>query len=157
MRHLAGVVQKPVDFRNYHHCARGYLRFRNKLPWNSIRDPSQRLRLIELAIKARRDAGMRDATLDRPSRFFDEKFKWIQGHGIGKLQGATLTSSARGAPRDSGEPSGPYNSLLESTVTLAKRSICYTRLPRNDLLTSGQQSRARPDGSNACSDGVSPP
>ena len=87
MRYLAGVVQKPVDFRNYHHFTRGYLRFRNKLPWNSICDPSQRLRLIEAAIKARRDAGMRDATLDRPSRFFDEEFKWIQGHGIGKLQG----------------------------------------------------------------------
>ena len=82
---------------------------------------------------------MRNATLDRPSRFFDEEFKWIEGHGIGKLQGS-LTSSVRGAPRDSGEPSGPYNSLLESTVTLAKRSICYTRLPRNDLLTSGQRS-----------------
>ena len=87
MRHLAGVVQRPVDFRNYHHFARGHLSFRNKLPWNSICDPSQRLRLIEAAIKAKRDAGMRNATLDRPSRFFDEEFKWIQGHGIGKLQG----------------------------------------------------------------------
>ena len=87
MRHLAGDVQKPVDFRNYHHFARGYLHSRNKLPWNSICSPSERLQLIEAAIRTKRDAGMRSAILDRPSKFFDEEFKWIQGHGIEDLEG----------------------------------------------------------------------
>lgn len=76
-RHLAGVVQRPVDFRNYHHFARGYLHSRNQLPWNSICSPGQRLQLIEAAIRAERDSGMRSAILDRPSEFFDEEFKWI--------------------------------------------------------------------------------
>ena len=76
----------PVDVRNYHHFARGYLTSRNKLPWNSICSPADRLRFIEAALDSAGIAGIQNAILNRPREFFDEEFKWIQGHGIGNLQ-----------------------------------------------------------------------
>ena len=86
MTHLAGAVQRPVDVRNYHHFARGYLRSRNKLPSWSICGPDERRHFIEAAVTAARNAGLRSATLDRPREFFDEEFQWIQRHGIGSEQ-----------------------------------------------------------------------
>ena len=86
MEHLAGAVLRPVDVRNYHHFARGYLGSRNKLPWGSICRPEERLRFIEAAMNAVRDAGARSAMSDRPREFFDEEFQWIQRHGIGNEQ-----------------------------------------------------------------------
>ena len=87
MNHLAKAVQRPVDIRNYHHFARGYLGSRNKLPpWRSISRSDERLRFIENAVNAARDAGVRGAMLDRPQKFFDEEFQWIQRHGIGSEQ-----------------------------------------------------------------------
>ena len=83
MNHLAGTVQRPVEVRNYHHFARGYLSFRNKLPWGSICGSRERLHFIEAAVNAARNAGMRSPMLDRPREFFDEEFQWIQRHGIG--------------------------------------------------------------------------
>ena len=83
MRHLAGAVLRPVDVRNYHRFARGYLGSRNKLPWGSICSREERLRFIETAVNAVRHAGVRSAALDRPREFFDEEFQWIQRHGIG--------------------------------------------------------------------------
>ena len=86
MKHLAGQIQRPVDVHNYHRFARGYLSSRNKLPWGSICSPNDRLRLIEAAVNAARNEGLRNATLDRPPKFFDEEFQWIQRHGIGSKQ-----------------------------------------------------------------------
>ena len=87
MNHLARTVQRPiVDVRNYHHFARGYLAFRNKLPWASICTRDERLYFVEAAVNAARRTGMRGATLDRPREFFDEEFQWIQRHGIGSEQ-----------------------------------------------------------------------
>lgn len=86
MSHLAGGVRGPVDVRNYHHFARGYLASRNKLPWNSICQPADRLSFIRAAIDSADAAGIRNAALDRPREFFDEEFEWIQGNGIGNLQ-----------------------------------------------------------------------
>ena len=85
MNHLAGAVQQPVDVRNYHHFARGYLGSRNKMPWHSICTPEERLNFIEAAVNAR-NTGVRSATLNRPREFFDEEFQWIQRHGIGSEQ-----------------------------------------------------------------------
>ncbi len=86
MNHLAGTVQRPVEVRNYHHFARGYLSFRNKLPWGSICGSRERLHFIEAAVNAARNAGVRSPTLDRPREFFDEEFQWIQRHGMGGEQ-----------------------------------------------------------------------
>ena len=86
MNHLAGTVQRPVEVRNYHHFARGYLSFRNKLPWGSICGSRERLHFIEAAVNAARNAGAGSPTLDRPREFFDEEFQWIQRHGIGSEQ-----------------------------------------------------------------------
>lgn len=86
MSHLAAGIGERVDVRNYHHFARGYLRSRNKLPWNSICTPADRLSFIAAAIDSAGAAGTRNAVLDRPREFFDEEFDWIQGHGIGNLQ-----------------------------------------------------------------------
>lgn len=85
MRHLAAGVLGPVDVRNYHHFARGYLSSRNELPSNSICSPADRLNFIEAAIDSAAAEGMQNAVLDRPRQFFDEEFEWIQGHGIGNL------------------------------------------------------------------------
>ena len=82
MEHLAGTVRWPVDVRNYHRFARRYLSSRNKLPWGSICSPEERLRFINAAVNAARNAGVRSATLDRQREFFDEEFQWIQRHGI---------------------------------------------------------------------------
>ena len=82
MKHLAGAVRRPVDVRNYHHFARGYLSSRNKLPWRSICGREDRLRFVEAAVNAARGAGGDSATLDRPKEFLDEEFQWIQRHGI---------------------------------------------------------------------------
>ena len=86
MNHLAGAVRRPVDVRNYHHFARGYLSSRNKLPWGSICRPNDRLHFIETAVNGARNAGAQSATADRPTEFFDEEFQWIQRHGIGSEQ-----------------------------------------------------------------------
>ena len=86
MTHLAGAVRQPVDVRNYHHFARGYLSSRNKLPWGSICGPNERLGFVAAAVNAARSSGARSAALDRPREFFDEEFQWIQRHGIGSEQ-----------------------------------------------------------------------
>ena len=83
MEHLAGTMRRPVDVRNYHHFARGYLDFRNKLPSGSICNPSERLRFIESAGRDSRAAGVRSPILQHPTKFLDEEFQWIQRHGIG--------------------------------------------------------------------------
>ena len=85
MKHLAGSIQQPVDVRNYHHFARGYLFFRGKLPDNSICDRENRLRLIRQLCEEQTD-GARSSILQRPAEFFDEEFQWIQGHGITNAQ-----------------------------------------------------------------------
>ena len=86
MTHLAGTVRRPVDVRNYHHFARGYLDSRNKLPWGSICRPEERLRFISAAVDAARNSCASSAPLDRPREFLDEEFQWIQRHGIGHEQ-----------------------------------------------------------------------
>ena len=86
MSHLAAAIRQPVDVRNYHHFARGYLGSQNKLPWSSICSPADRLSFIKAAIDSARAAGIQNAILDRPREFLDEEFNWIQGHGIGNLQ-----------------------------------------------------------------------
>lgn len=86
MSHLAAAIRQPVDVRNYHHFARGYLGSRNKLPWSSICSRADRLSFIKAAIDSARAAGIQNAILDRPHEFIDEEFNWIQGHGIGNLQ-----------------------------------------------------------------------
>ena len=85
MSYLAAGIREPVDVRNYHHFARGYLESRNKLPRNSICSPADRSSLIEAAVDSAGAAGIQNAILDRPRDFFDEEFEWIQGHGIGNL------------------------------------------------------------------------
>ena len=43
MRHMGfAESQHPVDVRNYHHFARGYLASRGRLPWSSICSPDER-------------------------------------------------------------------------------------------------------------------
>lgn len=83
MRHLAGKLQWPMDVHNYHHFARGYLNSRNKLGDRTICQPEDRLRFIDDAVKAAREAGAPRAALEHPTEFFDEEFQWIQRHGIG--------------------------------------------------------------------------
>ena len=82
MEHLAGTMQRPVDIRNYHRFARGYLASRGKLPWGSICRSDQRLRLIESAVSAGRAAGVQNGMSGRPAEFLDDEFQWIQKHGI---------------------------------------------------------------------------
>ena len=81
MNHLAGSLHQPLDVRNYHHFARGYLASRGRLPSDSICDREKRLRLIRQICKEQTDAGQ-SSVLQRPAEFFDEEFQWIQGHGI---------------------------------------------------------------------------
>lgn len=83
MKYLAGELQRPVDVRHYHRFARGYLDSRKKLGWGAICQRDERLGFIKEAVKAARAAGMRHAMLNRPTKFFDEEFQWIQRHGIG--------------------------------------------------------------------------
>ena len=82
MEHLAGTIQRPVDVRNYHHFARGYLSSRNKLPWHSISGAAERRHFSESAISVARTAGGRSRILQRPTKFLEEEFQWIQRHGI---------------------------------------------------------------------------
>ena len=82
MKHLAGAVPWSVDVCNYHRFARGYLNSRHKMPWGSISARDERLRFIEAAVVAARNAGVRSTTLNRGRAFFDEEFRWIQQHGI---------------------------------------------------------------------------
>lgn len=86
MQHLAGELRRPVDVRNYHRFARGYLSSRNKLGDHTIGRSEDRLRFIDDAVKAARKAGAPHAALERPTKFFDEEFQWIQRHGIGSQQ-----------------------------------------------------------------------
>ena len=82
MEHLAGTIQQPVDVRNYHHFARGYLDYRGKLPQRSICSPEERLCYIRLAVSEARANGVQNSMLRRSEEFLDEEFQWIQQHGI---------------------------------------------------------------------------
>ena len=82
MKHLAGATQRPVDVRNFHRFARGYLDSRNSLPRGSICTPADRRRFITLAVDDAQRAGMRSSISQRPTKFLDEEFQWIQRHGI---------------------------------------------------------------------------
>ena len=86
MEHLGGTVERRLDVRNYHRFARGYLDSRNRLPWNSICGSEERLQLIELAVGDARAAGAQNLILQRPTKFLDEEFQWIQRHGIGTAE-----------------------------------------------------------------------
>ena len=78
--------QHPVDVRNYHHFARGYLASRGRLPWSSICSPDERSKFVSLALADARDAGVQSPMLERSQRFVDEEFEWIQRHGIVREQ-----------------------------------------------------------------------
>ena len=103
MEHLAGKIQHPVDVRNYHHFARGYLDYRGKLPPQSICRPEERLRFIRLAVGEARADGVQIPMLQRSEEFLDEEFQWIQQHGIASKEeyvaaeriGRTATRVAR--------------------------------------------------------------
>ena len=82
IKHLAGTIQQPVDVRNYHHFARGYLYDRDKLPWKSICSPEERLCYIRLAVIEAQDDGIQSPMLQRSEAFLNEEFQWIQQHGI---------------------------------------------------------------------------
>ena len=82
MERLAGMMGRPVDVRNYHHFARGYLSARRKLPWGSICGTDERLRFVDSAVQEVRATGRQGAILQRPTKFLDEEFQWIQRHGI---------------------------------------------------------------------------
>ena len=82
MAHLAGAIQRPIDVRNYHHFARGYLSSRGKLPWASICAPNERLRFVRSAMREASAAGAQGALLQRPTKFLDEEFQWIQRQGV---------------------------------------------------------------------------
>ena len=87
MRHM-GITgsQHPVDVRNYHHFARGYLASRGRLPWSSICSPDERSEFVSLALADARDAGVQSTMLQRSQRFIDEEFEWIQQHGMVREQ-----------------------------------------------------------------------
>ena len=82
MKHLAGTIRRQVVVENYHRFARGYLSFRDTLPWGSICGPQERLRFIRLALHDARAKSGGSSILQRPEGFFDEEFQWIQQHGI---------------------------------------------------------------------------
>ncbi len=82
MEHLAGTIQRPVDVRNYHRFALGYLNYRGKLPPESICSPEERLRYIRLAVSQARADGVQSPMLRRSEEFLNEEFQWIQQHGI---------------------------------------------------------------------------
>ena len=82
MEQWAGATGRPMEVRNFHHFARGYLAFRNKLPNSSICTPDERVLFIEQAIDRAQTVGMQSSILGRPAEFLDEEFQWIQQHGI---------------------------------------------------------------------------
>ena len=79
---LRGTRRPMLDIENYHKFARGYLFSRGKLLGNSICTARQRLRFIEAAIRKAQADGVQGLILNRPAKFFDEEFEWIQNHGI---------------------------------------------------------------------------
>lgn len=86
MEHLAGRIRQPVDVRNYHRFARGYLNGRGKLPWGSICSPEERLRYIRLAVSEARADGTQSSMLRHSEEFLAEEFQWIQQHGIARKE-----------------------------------------------------------------------
>ena len=104
LKHLLGNTRRPMlDIEIYHGFARGYLSYRGKLTDNSICTNWERLRFIESAMRKARADGERSPILNRPVKFFDEEFNWIQNHGIkdresyieSKRIGRTTTRVAR--------------------------------------------------------------
>ena len=86
MRHLAGSIRRPAVVENYHRFARGYLSSRGKMPWGSICTPDERLDFIRYALEKMQGSDSRSPILQRPPKFFDEEFQWIQQHGITNVQ-----------------------------------------------------------------------
>ncbi len=85
MRHLRGPTSGRTIVENYHKFARGYLASRGKLPNDSICEPDRRLRLIRQLCQEQ-SPDPQSSILKRPPEFFDEEFRWIQGHGITNAQ-----------------------------------------------------------------------
>ena len=87
MRHMGlAESQHPVDVRNYHHFARGYLASRGRLPWNSICSPDERSKFVNLALAEARAANVQSPILRRSERSIDEEIEWIQRHGVVREQ-----------------------------------------------------------------------
>ena len=85
MRHLGAVGSQHVTVENFHKFARGYLHSRGRVQQGCISNPSQRKLCIRLAIRDARANGATTPIIERPERFIDEEFQWIQGHGIAEL------------------------------------------------------------------------
>ena len=95
MHHLAfDGTQHPVEVRNYHHFARGYLASRSKLSPESISSPAERSTFVRLAVEEAQAAGVESPIPRRSVRFIDEEFQWIQQHGIVDEQGYVDTLRA---------------------------------------------------------------
>ena len=92
-RLMSDTNQKSVDVRNYHHFARGYLGFRNKLPWGCISTNNQRSQDINNALSEMRAECIESSVLDRSVQFIDEELQWIQQHGI--VDEASYVSGSR--------------------------------------------------------------
>ena len=83
MNHLASeTTQHPVEVRNFHHFARGYLASRNKLPRESICSREERTALVGRALAEAQAPGVESPILRRSVRFIEDEFEWIQQHGI---------------------------------------------------------------------------
>ena len=103
MTHLAGTLLHDISVENYHRFARGYLSYRRKLPKNSICGPNERSRFTNGALLQAREDGLEGSILERPTKFFEEEFQWIQQHGINEKKdyvaaervGRTATRVAR--------------------------------------------------------------
>ena len=92
MRHMGfAESQHPVDVRNYHHFARGYLASRGILPWGSICSRGERSTFVSLALAEARDANPKSPILRRPDKVVDEELEWIQRHGIDDERGYVET------------------------------------------------------------------
>lgn len=145
MRHLAGELQRPVTVENYHKFARGYLSARGKLPWGSICKPRERAGFIEGAIEQAQADGLSGAFLDRPAKFWDEEFEWIQQQGIADKQEYTEAERiGRATTRVQRKDRAAVFGLYE--LYLAERRRGGKRYDWSDLATSVREELQR-DGS----------
>ncbi|MFM0011514.1 3'-5' exonuclease [Paraburkholderia sediminicola] len=83
---FAGDMPDEVDVRHYHWLARGYLKYRGKLPAGSIVSGQRRAQLIGRALAEVKNEYEDDAFFHRPLKFFLDEIQWLNGRNISSVE-----------------------------------------------------------------------
>ncbi len=86
LKHFHDTQFRQVKVENYHLFARGYLKSRGRMGYNTICDQAPRGKLITQAVSRISAAHSNHVVFARGDEFFSAEIQWIHQHGITSVQ-----------------------------------------------------------------------